>query len=345
MSFINRVVVLLLAVSLFPGTLSAQVVIPRGKNFSSFKKFRYKKIAASVQRKVRYTRKPDMRLSVARLDHALLLKTPRNVRPHSTAFLFQTTYKGQPEIWAATSGHVAQAQEPVRLTFYKGDQEIVLNGVVAQQGPALLSDAALIKITSPIPGVLRPLTLTEHPRFDKPLDAWGYASNQFYRLPRLTFEKDNTRFIRTNFPDKQTKRAGLCGGPLLDAKGQAAGIICGSSLTNKTYFANTKILPYLLQAYHEGTADIPLVIHGKTFGKIRIDERVWMVQNMDGLGRILSTYEVEEQLHQSKMSELLEMPGTRLVKFVLGHYENGSPVFRTLVYELQTGSYYFEPFE
>ena len=288
-------------------------------------------------------KKADIRLSVARLDHAVCLDLPPQKRPHSTAFLFQTTYKGRPEIWAASAGHTAQLGEPVRLTFYDGKKEIPVDGVVAQMGPALLSDAELIQLKTPLPKELQPFVLTDRITPQEKLVTWGYASNKLYRIEPLTCEKDNTRFIRTDFPSEQKKRSGLCGGPLLNSMGQVVGIHCGSSLEDKAYAASVRIIPYLLEAYHEGSVEIPLFIKDLFFGFIRIDERIVMLQCVDETNHLLKNVEVYDQLHQSDILALLREPDIRFIKLVLGSYEQEKPTYRVLVYDKITKTHTFEP--
>ncbi len=287
-------------------------------------------------------KRPDIRLSVARLDHAILLDYPKNKRPHSTAFLFQTTYNGQPEIWAATAGHTAQLGEQLLLTFYNGKKEIPVEGTLVQQGPALLSDAALIQLKQPLPPGLQPFVLAETTNPQEKLTTWGYASNKLYHIDNLTFEKDNTRFIRTDFPASQKKRAGLCGGPLLNPQGEVLGIHCGSSLDNKSYAANIRIIPYLLEAYHEGTVNIPLLAHHLVFGKIHIEERILYIQTESEEGTVLNKEEIYDQLPQSLILTLYQDPEVRFIKFVLGSYLYDNPSYRVLVYDKKNKTTFFE---
>ena len=292
----------------------------------------------------------DIRLSVARLDHACLLNTPKNQRPHSTAFLFTTRYKikigektfNAPVVWAITAGHNAQVGEKLLLTFYDGEQEISVRGTLVQQGPALLSDAALIRLDDFPSNRLRPFELSTEIDPQAKLTTYGYASNNFYKINNLTFEKDNTRFIRTNFPEKQTKRSGLCGGPLLNAKGQAVGIHCGSTLDDKSYAASVRIISYLLQAYYEGNAQIPIIAKGIELGSIDLNERIYHIECRDEYGNLLNQEDVYDQLPQSLLLALYQDPEVRYLRFVLGSYHNDSPSYRVLVYDKKTSTSHFE---
>ena len=287
-------------------------------------------------------KRPDIRLSVARLDHAILLNTPQNKRPHATAFLFTTSYKKQQEVWAVTAGHNAQLNESLQLTFYNGDKEILVDGTLVQQGPALLSDAALIKIDTPLPAELRPLELSTEINPQESLTMWGYAFNNFYQLNGLTLEKDNTRFLRTNFPDNQHKRSGLCGGPLLNAQGKAVGIHCGTNLDDKSYAASVRIIRYLLQAYYEGSASIPIIAKGIYFGSIDLNDRILFIQNLDEHKQILNQQDVYEQLHQSLLMELYQAPQTRYLRFGVVSNLYSTPTYRVLVYDKKTGLNHIE---
>lgn len=288
------------------------------------------------------TKRPDIRLSVARLDHAILLDTPMNKRPHATAFLFTTTYQGAQVTWAATAGHNAQLGEKLRLTFYNGKKEIPVDGTLVQQGPALLSDVALIKLDSPSLPDLRPLQLTTQIDPNEKLTTWGYASNKLYQVSNLTFEKDNTRFLRTNFPATQTKRAGLCGGPLLNTQGQALGIHCGT-YDDKSYAASIRIIPYLLQAYYEGNAQIPIIAKGIDFGSIDLNERIIYIQCMNEHGQLINQEDIYDQLPQSLLMSLYQDPEVRYLRFVVGSYQQENPSYRVLVYDKKTNTHSFEP--
>ncbi len=321
-------------------------------------KFKWGKIpkafkSAQMQRALlNAPKRPDIRLSVARLDHSVLLDMPMDKRPHSTAFLFTTRYKpkgqasfdsGAPVVWAITAGHTAQLGEKLRLTFYNGKKEIPIDGTLVQQGPALLSDAALIKIDTPLPAELHPLELTTDIDPQEKLTSWGYASNKFYQINNLTFEKDNTRFIRTSFPETQTKRSGLCGGPLLNAQGKAVGIHC-SFWEDKSYAASARIVPYLLQAYYEGNVEIPLIAKGIDFGSINLNERILYIQCMDEQGNLLNEEDIYDQLPQSLIMSLSQDPEVRYLRFLLVANPYTTPTYRVLVYDKKTKTHHFEPF-
>ena len=194
-----------------------------------------------------------------------------------------------------------------------------------------------------IPPELRPLTLAIDIDPQEKLTTWGYASNKLYQINNLSFEKDNTRFIRTDFPATQTKRSGLCGGPLLNAQGQAVGIHCGSTLEDKSYAASVRIIPYLLQAYYEGSAQIPVVAKGIEFGSIQLNERILYIQCADNSGKLINQEDVYDQLPQSLIMQLYQDPEVRFMRFVLGSYHQDISSFRVLVYDKQTGTHTFEP--
>lgn len=352
MSRLNRVVCAIFMATLLaiPPCVQAQKI--RWKSPHPFKKHPVNTTRLSRTLADITTKRPDIRLSVARLDHAILLNTPKNQRPHATAFLFTTRYKvkkdgltfNAPVVWAVTAGHNAQVGEKLRLTFYDGEQEIPVDGTLVQQGPALLSDAALIKLDDFPSSRLHPLELSTEIGPQEKLTTYGYAFNNFYKLDNLTFEKDNTRFLRTNFPSTQTKRAGLCGGPLLNAKGQVLGIHCGSSLDDKSYAASVRIIPYLLQAYYEGHAEIPLIAKDVEFGSIGLNERIIYIQCMNEHAELINQEDIYDQLPQSLLMTLYQDPEVRYLRFVLGSYYQTSPDYRVLVYDKKTGTNHFEPF-
>ena len=156
-------------------------------------------------------------------------------------------------------------------------------------------------------------------------------------------EKDNTRFIRTDFPSTQKKRSGLCGGPLLNAQGQAIGIHCGSTWEDKSYAASVRIIPYLLQAYYEGNAQIPVIAKGINFGSIDLNERIIYIENLDEQGHVLNQEDIYEQLPQSLMMALYQDPEVRYLRFILVSHRNDYPTYRVLIYDKKTGTHSFKP--
>jgi len=349
MTNLPRILCMVFAVTLLVGPYAhAQ----KAKSLRTFLRKRPIQSAQLNRTLANLTQRADIRLSVARLDHASLLNNPMNMRPHSTAFLF-TTYKPKNSQlkgvesfdWAVTAGHTAQLGERLLLTFYNGKKEIQVYGTLVQQGPALLSDAALIKLEGPIPKELNPLKLSTEVSPQEKLTTWGYASNKLYKIEDLTFEKDNTRFLRTDFPATQKKRSGLCGGPLLNEKGQAVGIHCGTGLADKAYAASVRVIPYLIRAYYGEDVQIPIIAKDITFGSIAINERIIYIECMDEYGHLLNQEDVYDQLPQSFLMNLYQDPEVRYMRFLLGSYQNNLDVYRVLVYDKKTGTSHFEPFK
>lgn len=293
----------------------------------------------------------DIRLSVAKLESFYSLKLPEKMRPTATAFVFKTKYKEQDEVWAVTAGHIAKGfGQAVRLSFYNGEKEITVNGKVVRYGPNLLSDAALIKLKDPLPPEIKPLTLAAEVHPGEKLASVGYVKHQIYYTKDRFLQKDNGRFLRTDFDVPENLRSGLCGGPLLTPGGTAAGIHCGSTfMKNRAYAAHINIVPYLIKAYHEGTAEIPLVMGPWNFGPIRLSEHIHAVDALDENQRVLSRYDVQNQLHQSTVLALFNLPKTRFLRFLLEDRKNEPSVFDThndfryLIYDKEQKTVRFEP--
>lgn len=293
----------------------------------------------------------DIRLSVAKLESFYSLKLSEKMRPTATAFVLKAPYKGKDEVWAVTAGHIAKGfGQTVKLFFYNGDREIEINGKVVQHGPNLLSDAALIKLTDPLPPQIKPLALAETVQPGEKLASAGYVKHQLYYTKDRFLQKDNSRFLRTDFDVPENLRAGLCGGPLLTPQGLAAGIHCGSAfMESRAYAAHINIVPYLIKAYHEGTAEIPLVMGPWNFGPIRLSEHIHSVEALDANGRVLWLYQVENQLHQSTVLDLFNKPQTRSLRFLLEDRGSEPTVFdmknefRHLIYDKEQKTVRFEP--
>ncbi len=289
----------------------------------------------------------DIRFSIAKLQSAALIALPEKNQPSATAFVFKTRYNGREEIWAVTAGHIAKGMgDRFNLIFYGNNKRIVVPGHAVQYGPNMLSDIALIQLPSDLPPEIIPLPLAQAPAC--PGEAFisaGYSGNRFVYTGVQNLQKDNMRFLRTSFHVSTGSRAGLCGAPLLNAAGEAVGIHCGSVWNKETgYATSVALLPYLLHAQHEGTAELPIVANGKILGNIKTTEHIHSLEGLDEQGNAISFYQTENRLPQSTITSFLNFPKTRFLRFLVEDRKN-KPLefdmhhpFRYLIYDIQTGN-------
>lgn len=294
----------------------------------------------------------DMRQSVAKVLSSFLEDWPEKQQPSATAFVFKTHYNGKEEIWGATAAHIAKGMgQQLTLVFYEGDKKIVLPAEVVQYGPNMISDLALLKLPENLPPEIVPLPLSDAPaKTGEAFIAGGYSNHRFIYTGKQHLQKDNSRFLRTDFFVPLKNRAGLCGSPLINAQGEVAGILCGSIWEADVAFAaNTNVLSYLLEAQHKGSADIPLVAGSIKLGDIKTTEHIHSVEALNAQRQTIGKYDTQNRLPQSTMLALLKLPDTHFLRFMLEDRGN-KPMefnmdnpFRYLIYNKEQDTFEYQP--
>ena len=294
----------------------------------------------------------DMRQSVAKVLSSFLEDWPEKQQPSATAFVFKTHYNGKEEVWGATAAHIAKGMgQQLTLVFYEGDKKIVLPAEVVQYGPNMISDLALLKLPENLPPEIVPLPLSDAPaKTGEAFIAGGYSNHRFIYTGKQHLQKDNSRFLRTDFFVPLKNRAGLCGSPLINAQGEVAGILCGSIWEADVAFAaNTNVLSYLLEAQHKGSADIPLVAGSIKLGDIKTTEHIHSVEALNAQRQTIGKYDTQNRLPQSTMLALLKLPDTHFLRFMLEDRGN-KPMefnmdnpFRYLIYNKEQDTFEYQP--
>lgn len=152
----------------------------------------------------------------------------------ATGFVFQLSYRGKTEIWGATAQHVADLTgEKILATFYYNGKKYIFPGTVVQEGCSYRADAALIRF-EPTPEfltVVRPLALDETPvKPNTVLTSYGYSktSRQFFALKNRRVLCSGLVCAGTSTVPAAQPRTGTCGSPLINKRGLAAGMHCGT---------------------------------------------------------------------------------------------------------------------
>lgn len=294
----------------------------------------------------------DIRLSVAKLQSAALDGVPEKYQPTATAFVFKTRYNGKEEVWAATAGHIAKGMgEHLKLVFYENNRKIVLPARVVQYGPNMVSDIALLELQGPLPPEINPLPLAQtESALGEAFISAGYSGQELVYTSRQFLQKDNQRFLRTDYSVPLNKRAGLCGAPLINAQGEAVGVHCGSNWGHEIgYASNIKLLSYLLRAQHGEPTDIPLIAGKYVLGNILPGEHIHSVEALDAQGRSIARYDTENRLTQSTMVNLLNLPETHFLRLMLENRGkkpmefNMNNEFRYLIYDKKANMHSYSP--
>ena len=294
----------------------------------------------------------DMRQSVAKVLSSFLEDWPEKQQPSATAFVFKTHYNGKEEVWGATAAHIAKGMgNRLSLVFYNGSKRIDVPAEVVQYGPNMISDLALLKLPENLPPEIVPLPLSDAPaKTGEAFIAGGYSNHRFIYTGKQHLQKDNSRFLRTDFFVPLKNRAGLCGSPLINAQGEVAGILCGSIWEADVAFAaNTNVLSYLLEAQHKGSADIPLVAGSIQLGDIKTTEHIHSVEALNAQRQTIGKYDTQNRLPQSTMLALLKLPDTHFLRFMLEDRGN-KPMefnmdnpFRYLIYNKEQDTFEYQP--
>lgn len=294
----------------------------------------------------------DMRQSVAKVLSSFLEDWPEKQQPSATAFVFKTHYNGKEEFWGATAAHIAKGMgNRLSLVFYNGSKRIDVPAEVVQYGPNMISDLALLKLPENLPPEIVPLPLSDAPaKTGEAFIAGGYSNHRFIYTGKQHLQKDNSRFLRTDFFVPLKNRAGLCGSPLINAQGEVAGILCGSIWEADVAFAaNTNVLSYLLEAQHKGSADIPLVAGSIQLGDIKTTEHIHSVEALNAQRQTIGKYDTQNRLPQSTMLALLKLPDTHFLRFMLEDRGN-KPMefnmdnpFRYLIYNKEQDTFEYQP--
>lgn len=294
----------------------------------------------------------DMRQSVAKVLSSFLEDWPEKQQPSATAFVFKTHYNGKEEVWGATAAHIAKGMgNRLSLVFYNGSKRIDVPAEVVQYGPNMISDLALLKLPENLPPEIVPLPLSDAPaKTGEAFIAGGYSNHRFIYTGKQHLQKDNSRFLRTDFFVPLKNRAGLCGSPLINAQGEVAGILCGSIWEADVAFAaKTNVLSYLLEAQHKGSADIPLVAGSIKLGDIKTTEHIHSVEALNAQRQTIGKYDTQNRLPQSTMLALLKLPDTHFLRFMLEDRGN-KPMefnmdnpFRYLIYNKEQDTFEYQP--
>ena len=293
----------------------------------------------------------DMRQSVAKVLSSFLEDWPEKQQPSATAFVFKTHYNGKEEVWGATAAHIAKGMgNRLSLVFYNGSKRIDVPAEVVQYGPNMVSDIALLKLPDQLPPDIEPLPLAAKPAplYDVFISG-GYSAHKFVYTGKQQLQKDNSRFMRTDYAVPLKSRPGLCGAPLINTQGEVAGVHCGSVWGRHiTYAANVQLLQYLLKAQHEGTADIPLVAGKVVLGDIKTTEHIHSVEALNARGQTVERYDTGNELTQSTIVSLLQLPETRFVRIMLEDRKNKPTEFnmrnkfRYLIYDKEEKTSFYQ---
>lgn len=240
-------------------------------------------------------------------QHSVFYIQPTHQTPVSASgFVFQTQYQGRWELWGVIAAHIySRPGQEMELVFYNGKKPIIIKArVVLSAAPARL-DASLLKLeaTEEFLQFVHPLSLqTAAPSAWETFTCTGYSRQEPSVAANRRILLRTPSLLTTNYTIEPHKRAGLCGSPLLNKKGEVVGLHCGS-FTESALRSVPAILPPgqkiwpiqqpnqrvsfvipaqrlldLVQAYRNGgSLKRPLLWEGKTIAQIDIHEFIHSV--------------------------------------------------------------------
>ncbi len=218
----------------------------------------------------------------------LAQRIPTQARPkpfQATGFVIQENFDGKIYLWGVTAKHITDILGP-RFTavFYQDGKPFSARAQVEYTGSQYGIDLALVSLDAP-PDKLRPLTTGNAPQAGEDLTSFGYGRGLFIQTPhrKTIFTGPNRVFTSFAF-EKTTARSGLCGSPVLNARGELAAVHCGSRADHSCCVAvPAEHVRLLLNAYRRRSGGTrPLTFNGKVIGQLEANQAVFGVYARSG---------------------------------------------------------------
>lgn len=217
----------------------------------------------------------------------------------ASSFIIEEEFEGQKFLWGITAAHVAYIQNGFPAVWVDDTLPFPVN-FTALGTPGMADVAAFpLDMEDMVPDLITPLKLADKmPQKGEKTYSFGFFNEGFFLVPNREIKEVTPNRLITSLEFDTPKRAGACGGPLLNAQGEVVGVHIGSSDSQQISF----VLPAtqikrLLKAYRNNGQDLqPLLFNGIQLGEININENIAMV-------RTLTNGEVTEEFvakHQEK---------------------------------------------
>lgn len=215
-----------------------------------------------------------------------------------SGFVFKTTYQGEEEIFGVIATHglpLGYNLGKLGLSFtarvMTGGREIDIPAQIIQIASPIMLDVSLVKFPRASEKLFTPLTLAAHePEPGDKLYTIGFGVEQLAFLPRRPlFEKS---LFSLRFPlEFSNNRAGLCGSPVLNERGEVVGAFTGDGWVANSdkdigFATKASYLRPLVAAYHDDieNATFPLMLGEHRIVDLKTDEYVSIIQLEDNDG-------------------------------------------------------------
>ena len=221
--------------------------------------------------------------------------------------VFQTTYHGQPEVFAVISTHALTTQPRTILqevtanaslkrdfaieAYDETGNAVSIPAQVVQLGAWGTVDVSLVKLRAQDLHLFRPLSINPQVSVGETLLSQGFADEYTVFIPHRQVVQITPFSLRTTMGGPRAMRRGLCGSALLNETGELVGIHTGSTADRLADEAETgyatpaHYLNKLVEAYHNGgEAFIPFELDGHKILDLRMDEYIsrWVLRGEDG---------------------------------------------------------------
>ena len=221
--------------------------------------------------------------------------------------VFQTTYRGQQEVFAVIPTHALTTQPRTILqtmtanaslmrdftieAYDEAGNAVSVPAQVVQLGAWGTVDVSLVKLRARDLHLFRPLSINPQVSVGETLLSQGFADEYTVFIPHRQVVEITPFSLRTTMGGPRSLRRGLCGSALLNETGELVGIHTGSTSdkladeSDTGYATPAYYLNKLVEAYHNrGEAFIPFELDGHKILDLRIDEYIsrWVLRGEDG---------------------------------------------------------------
>ena len=199
----------------------------------------------------------------------------------ASGFLIREVFKGKNYVWGVTAKHITDLFDAsFEAVFYVNGQAVRCPVQAVFAGAQHGIDLTLLKVDTPAHAPLEPLALGQNPQEGEILQSYGYTRGLFYYSGQREVLAVSPQQIITPYAfAAHHPAAGYCGSPLLNAKGEVAGIHNGSPKNkNQSVAVPVAQLRTLLAAYRGlPQGDRALVFNGRYLGALRANQTVLAV--------------------------------------------------------------------
>lgn len=227
----------------------------------------------------------------------------------ASSFIIEEEFNGQKFLWGITAAHVAYIQNGFPAMWLDDFVPYPIDFTILGN-PDMIDVAAFPLPPDLSPDLLTPLKLADNmPQVGEKTYSFGFFNEGFFLVPNREIKEVTPNRLITSLEFDTPKRAGACGGPVLNAQGEVVGVHIGSSDSRQISF----VLPAtqikrLLNAYRNNGQDLqPLLFNGTQLGKININENIVMVRTLTN-GEITEEFVAKHQEKEIDYAHLETLP-------------------------------------